>query len=76
MHKKSVGHLKKLESDKNTIPSISFVDCGEADIKLEAIEDEVTLDEYHLSIKMEADNVEESIKQELGEEIHDKDPLS
>ena len=38
--------------------STSFVDCGEADIKLE-IKEEETIDEDPLSIKMEAENVEE-----------------
>ncbi len=71
MHKKSVGHLKKLESDKDKIPhstSISFVNCFEAEIKLE-IKEEETLDEDPLSIMVEAENVEETINQEIGEEI-------
>ena len=62
--------LLELESDKNSIPqsdSISFVDCGEADInqtdiKLEIKEENETPDVDPLSIKMEADNVEESVK--------------
>ena len=77
-HNKSAGHLKKLESTKNTVPpsaSTSFVDCGEADIKLE-IKEEETLDEDPLSINMEAENVEETIKQEIEEEeIEDKDSI-
>ncbi len=67
-----------LESNKNAITpsaSTSFVDCGEADIKLE-IEEGETIDEDPLSIKMEADNVVETIKEELEEEIQDQDPLS
>ena len=67
-----------LESNKNTVtpsPSTSFVDCGEANIKLE-IKEEETLDEDPLSIKMEAENVKETIKQEIEEGIQDKDPLS
>ncbi len=42
--------------------STSFVDCGEANIKLEIKEEEETLDENPLSIKMEAENVEETVK--------------
>ena len=77
-HKKSAGHLKKLESSKNTVPSsasTSFVDCGEADIKLEIKEEEI-LDEDPLSINMESENVKETIKAEIEEEIEDKDSLS
>ena len=77
-HKKSVKHLKKL-SAKEKVPlsaSTSFVDCGEAEIKLE-IKEEETLDEVPLSINMEAENVEETIKQEIKEEeTLDEDPLS
>ena len=40
------------------------------------IKEEETLDEDPLSIKMEAANVVETIKEELEEEIQDKDPLS
>ena len=50
-----------------------FFDYGEDNIKTE-IKEEETLDEDPLSIKMETDNVEETIKQEEG--IQDKDPLS
>ena len=56
-----------LENTKNTDPSFgctSFVNCGEDNIKVE-IKEEETLDEDPLSIKMEAENVEESIKQEI-----------
>ncbi len=75
-HKKSVGHLKMLESTKHTVPSsTSFVDCGKADIKFE-IKEEETLVEDPLSIKKEAENVEETIKPELEEEIQEKDFLS
>ncbi len=65
-----------LESNKNAITpstSTSFVDCGEANIKIKE-EEEETIDKDPLSIKMEAENVEETIKQEEG--IQDKDPLS
>ena len=64
---KLAGHLKKIESTKNSVSpsaSTSFVDCGEADIKLE-IKEEETLDEDPLSNNMEAENVEETIKQEI-----------
>ncbi len=64
------------ESIKNkATPSAptSFVNCGEDNIKIE-IKEEKTLDEDPLSIKMETDNIEETIKQEEG--IQDKDPLS
>ena len=55
--------------------STSFVDCGEAEIKLE-IKEEETFDEDPLSINMEAENDEETLKQEIeGEEIEDKDLL-
>ena len=56
-----------LESNKNTITpsaSTSFVDCGEANIKLE-IKGEETHDEGPLSLKMEAENVKETIKQDI-----------
>ena len=45
------------------------------DIKLE-IKEEDTFDDDPLSIKLEAENVEETIKQEKEEEIHSEDPLS
>ena len=67
-----------LESTKDTVPpsaSTSFVDCVEADIKLE-IKEEETLEEDPLSINMEAENIEETIKPELEEEIQNRDPLS
>ena len=71
--KKTAGHLKMLESIKTTVTlsaSTSFVDCGEANIKLEVKEEE-TLDEDPLSIKMEAENVAETIKHEIEEDIQD-----
>ena len=64
-----------LESNKNTgtpSTSTSFVDCGEANIKLEIKEEEETLDEDPLSIKMETENVIETIKHEIEEDIEDK----
>ncbi len=64
-----------LESNKNKLTppaSTSFVDCGETDIKLEIIEEEEeTIDEDPLSIKMEVENVEETMKHEI-EDIQDK----
>ena len=52
--------------------STSFVDCGEADIKQE-IKEQENLVEDPLSINMEAENIEETIKQEIeGEEIENK----
>ena len=60
---KSAGHLNKLEFTKNTVQpsaSTSFVDCGDANTKLE-IKEEETLDEDPLSINMEAEKVEETI---------------
>ena len=52
-----------LESIQNTVtpsPSTSFIDCGETDLKLEVKEEEEeTLNEDPISIKMEAENVEE-----------------
>ena len=65
LHNKSAGHLKILESNKNTVtpsPSTSFVDCGEANIKLEIKEEEETLYEDPLFIKMEAENADEDIQ--------------
>ncbi len=65
---KTVGHLKMLESNKNTVPisvSTSIVDSGEADIKLDIKEEEVTIDVDPLSIMMETDDIEETIKQEI-----------
>ncbi len=62
-----------LESNKNKVTpfaSTSFVDCGEANIKLE-IKEEETLDEDPFSIKLGAENVEESIKHEVEEDIED-----
>ena len=79
IHKKAYVHLKKLETTKNTVTpstSTSFVDCGEADIKQEIKEERETLDEDPLSINMKAGNAEEIIKQEIEEEIQDKDSLS
>ena len=75
-HKKTAAHLKKLESTKNAVSpsaSTSFVDCGEANIKLE-IKEEETLDEDPLSVK--AENFEETIKQEIEEGIEDIESLS
>ena len=69
-HNKSVGHLKKLESTHNTASpsaSTSFVDCGEADIKLQIKEDE-TPDEVPLFIKLKAESVDVIIKEEIKEE--------
>ncbi len=60
-HNKTAGHLKKIES------TTSFVDCGEADKKLE-IKEEETLDEDPISIKIEAESVEVIIKEEIKEE--------
>ena len=54
-HNVTARHLKKLESTNNTGPapaSTSFIDCGEADIKLE-IKEEETLDEDPLFITTE-----------------------
>ena len=70
-HNKSAGHLKKLETIKNTVTpstsaSTSFVDCGEADIKLE-IKEEETPDEDPLFLKLEAKSMEEIIKEEIKE---------
>ena len=47
--------------------STSFVDCGEADIKLE-IKEEERLDEDPIFINMEAESVEVIIKEEIKEE--------
>ena len=47
--------------------STSFVDCGEANIKME-IKEEETLDEDPISIKIEAESVEVIIKEEIKEE--------
>ena len=68
-----------LHSYNNTVTtsaSTSFVDCGETNIKIEEITEEGTLDEDPLSVKKEAENVEETIKQEIEEGNHDKDSLS
>ena len=54
---------------KNTVPhsaSTSFVDCVEADVKLE-IKEEI-LDEDPLCINIEAESVEVIIKEEIKEE--------
>ncbi len=78
VHNNSAGHLNKLESTKNTVSpsaSTSFVDCGEADIRLEEIKEEI-IDDDPFSIKMEAENVEETIKQEIEEGIEIKYSLS
>ena len=59
-----------MESAKNTVTpsaSTSFVDCGEADVKLE-IKEEETLDEDPIFIKIEAESVEVIIKEEIEEE--------
>ncbi len=66
-HKKTTRHLKMSESIKNIVkppPFTHFVDCGEADIKIE-IKEEETFNEDPLSVsRMDADNDEESMKQE------------
>ena len=65
-HLKSAGHLNKLKSTMNLVPpssSNSFVDCGEANIKLEK-EVEETLDEDLIFIKIEAESVEVIIEEE------------
>ena len=57
------------ESIKNTVTHsafTNFVDCGEANIKLEIEEEEETIDEDPLSIKMEAENAEETIKHDIS----------
>ncbi len=64
-----------MESIKNAVipsASTSFVDCGEANIKLE-IKEEETIDEDPLSIKIEA---EETVNHEIEDGIHDEDTLS
>ena len=68
-HKKSAGHLLYLELKNKVSPSAStsFVDCGEADVKLE-IKEEETLDEDPVSIKIEAESVEVIIKEEIKKE--------
>ncbi len=79
LHNKAAAHLNMLLLSNNKVPtstSSSFVDCGEANIKLE-IKEEETVDEDPLSINIiEADNFEEeSVKQEKEEEGKDKDFL-
>ena len=68
-----------LESNKNAITpstSTSFVDCGEANIKLEIKEEEEeSLDEDPLSIEIEAEKSEETIKCEIEEDIQDKNSI-
>ena len=62
-HIKTAGHLKMSKSIKNTFTSsasTSFVECDEANIKIEIKEEEI-LDEDPLSIKMEAENAKETI---------------
>ncbi len=74
-HNKSAGHLKLLESNKKAVTlsaSTNFVDCVEANIKLEIKEEVETIDEDPLSIKMEAENAKETIKYEIEEDIQDK----
>ena len=63
------GVCNKLKTTNNTeyFASTSFVDCGEANVKLE-IKEEGTLDVDPLSIKMEAESVEVIIKEEMKEE--------
>ena len=65
------------ESINNTVTpstSTSFVDCDETNIKLE-IKEEETICEDPLSIRMEAENAEETIKQEIEDESQDNDPF-
>ena len=69
-HNKSAGHLNKLESTKNTVSpstSTSFVDSGEANIKLEKKVEE-NLDEDSVFINIEAESVEVIIKEEIKED--------
>ncbi len=63
-----------LEFIKITVTlSNSFVDCGEPNMKLEIKEEEEeTLNEDPLSIKMKSENAEETVKQEIEEDIQDK----
>ena len=66
--------FKMSESIKNTVihsASTNFVDCGEANINLEIEEEEETIDEDPLSIKMKAENCEETMKHEIEEDIQD-----
>merc|ERR1719354_697274 len=73
-HFKSLQHLKMLEicndmdqpSASGEEIGSSFVDCEEADVKQDINED--FLAEDFLSIHMEAENSEASIKQEIKEE--------
>ena len=78
LHNKAAAHINAslLSNNKvRTSTSTSFVDCGEANIKLE-IKEEETIDEDPLSINIEAENFEEeSVKQEI-EEGQDRDFLS
>ena len=66
------------ESKKDTMlpsSSTSFADCGDTDIKFEMKEEE-TLEEDPLSINTEAENIEETVKREIEEEIQENDSLS
>ena len=75
-HNKSPNHLLNL-AFKNTVPfstTTSFVDCGDADIKLE-IKEEATLEENPLSIKIETDAsacTEVQIKKSISCDVCDK----
>ncbi len=79
LHNITAAHLNMLHAYNNTVKtsaSTSFIDCGETNIKIEEITKGETLDEDPLSVKKEAENVEETIKQEIEEGNHDKDSLS
>ncbi len=66
--------LKDMPSNNTVTPSTStsFDDCDGADFKLEMKEEE-TLDEDPLSIKLEAEDVEIAIKEEIEDRIQNKD---
>ena len=64
-HNKSAGHLLNLEFKHPPTASTSFVDCNEADIKLEIKEEEMSYEDL-MSIQMMAESVEVIIKEEEG----------
>ena len=71
-HIKTVGHLKMSEYMKYTVTPSAAISCGEDNKKLEIKEEEEeTLEEDPLSIKMEAENADEIIKHEIEEDIQD-----
>ena len=64
-HSKSLMHLENVKSYQNKIAnSICYINCEDVDIK-EVIKEEEAFEEDPLSIQLEAENIENYVKQEI-----------